>query len=154
MIILNVYRRSNTTKRLDFQGLQFKKVQRFKKKDGFGTLLWDYVPHILDIGGDTCPHIHITQKFLLPFEKYIDYVCNELLNDFKWSPDLWDHLREICSYLQIKYQMPSDSIYHRWLSPSDEIEMSLHLFPVLQYSTMQSWRKIKGQFIKIQKEVL
>ena len=102
----------------------------------------------------TCPHIHVTQKFLLPFEKYIDYVCNELLNDFKWSPDLRDHLREICSYLQIKYQMPSDSIYHRWLSPSDEIEMSLHLFPVLQYSTMQSWRKIKGQFIKIQKEVL
>ena len=97
------------------------------KKSWFETLFQDHIPHLLDTDCDTCHHMHVTRKFLLPFGKHIEYFCNDFHNDSKWSPDLRDYLSDICSYLGIKYQIPSDCINHYWLSTFDPIKVNLTL---------------------------
>nr|XP_047140460.1 uncharacterized protein LOC124815724 [Hydra vulgaris] len=102
------------------------------KKTGFETLLRLHVPHLLDIDGDMCHHMHNTVKrFLAPFEKYIEYFCKDVHNDLKWSPDIRNYLSEICGYLGVNYRMPPDHIDHRWLSTFDAIECNMALFPAL-----------------------
>ena len=45
-------------------------------------LLRDYICHLLDIDGDKCHNmLNVTRKFLLPFQKQIEYFCNDLHND-------------------------------------------------------------------------
>ena len=60
------------------------------KKSRFEVPLGDYMSHLLDLDGNTCHRMHVTRKFLLPFEKHIKYLRNDLDNDFKFSPDYRD----------------------------------------------------------------
>lgn len=57
-------------------------------------------PHLLDIDGDSCHHIHnISKKFCEPFDRFVERLLLDLHTDCKWSPDVQLALDEICCAL-------------------------------------------------------
>ncbi|XP_077418071.1 uncharacterized protein LOC144049225 [Vanacampus margaritifer] len=88
-------------------------------------------PHLLDIDGDTCHHIHNASKhFCKPFKYEIEGLHNDLFNDFKWSTDLKEVLQEICFLTGITFTMPERFVSHRWLSNYDVSMSTLRLMDV------------------------
>ena len=83
----------------------------------FQSLLRKEAPHLLDIDGDTCHHVHNASKnFLSPFNKHIEQLLTDLRTDMEWSTDLREYLKEICSLLSTPYSMPAARVDHSWLS--------------------------------------
>ena len=91
------------------------------KKSGVETRLRnEKAPHLLDIDGDSCHHIHnACKRFCNPFQKYLEYLFIDLHNDFQFSSDQKQLLSEICELLEIKYTTPERFLEHRWLSAYD-----------------------------------
>ena len=88
-----------------------------EKIAGFESLLRKEAPHLLNIDGNTCHHVHnASKKFLSPFNKHIEQLLTDLRTDMEWSTDLREYLKEICSLLSIPYSMPGARVDHRWLS--------------------------------------
>ena len=89
-------------------------------------------PHLLDIDGDVCHHVHNPAKaFCKPFNWFLENLLSDLFNDFKWLPDLREHFQEICFMLNVKYTMPQRYVSHRWLSVYDVALDTLRLFDAL-----------------------
>jgi hypothetical protein len=85
-------------------------------------------PHLLDKDGDSCHHMHNCAKvFVKPFSNYLESMYNDLYNDCKWSQDLVEALKSICSVLGLNYTQPERFVPHRWLSAYDVTLSSLHL---------------------------
>ena len=98
------------------------------KVAGFETLLRKEMPHLLNIDGDTCHHTHNTvKKFLSPFKKYIEHLCDDLHTDFQWSADQRQYLAEIREFIGINYRMPAARVDHRWLSSYNAVEIDISL---------------------------
>ena len=78
-------------------------------------------PHLLDVDGDVCHHVHNASKSLCaPFEQWTEKLANDLRNDNKWSVDLHEWLADVCSVIGIKFTMHERHIIsHRWLSAYD-----------------------------------
>ena len=106
-------------------------------KSGFETLLRVKLPHLLDIGGDTCHDIHnIVKNFCGHFGKYLESFLDDIHVDLKYSPDLENYLRDICSALEINFLKPRQRIAHRWLSVYD---CSLPVSQMLSALTLLYW---------------
>ena len=102
------------------------------KISGFETLLRKSAPHLLDIDGDMCHHVHnATKQFLKPFDKRLEKLCTDLHTEMKWSTDLRGYLMEICEILSINYRMPPNYVPHRWLSILDAVDVNAVLLPAL-----------------------
>lgn len=55
-------------------------------KSGFETLLKAKCPNLVIVGGDSCHDIHnIVKKFGGFFEKYVEYLMDDIYNDLKYS---------------------------------------------------------------------
>ena len=87
-------------------------------KNGFETKIRLRVaPHLLDIDGDSCHHIHNASKiFTKVFDGYLESLFRDIYNDFKWSEDLKVELRAICDHLGVTYRQPEMYASTRWLS--------------------------------------
>ncbi|XP_069128861.1 uncharacterized protein [Argopecten irradians] len=81
-------------------------------KTGFETRVRESrAGHLLDIDGDSCHHIHNASKyFCRQFDRHVEGLHTTIFNDFKWSVDLRDMLKEICLILNIKYTMPDNMV--------------------------------------------
>ena len=90
-------------------------------KNGVETRIrTEKAPHLLDIDGDSCHHIHNAMKmFCKPFRHWVETLHNNLFNDVKWSTDLRDYMKEISFLMGIKFTMPERFVSHRWLSCYD-----------------------------------
>ncbi|XP_059386115.1 uncharacterized protein LOC132120909 [Carassius carassius] len=90
-------------------------------KNGLGKKIRDHrAPQLLDIDGDSCHHLHNSSKKLCcPFERWVESLLSDLHTDHKWSADMKDGLREICSIFGIHFSRPECYIPHRWLSVLD-----------------------------------
>ena len=87
---------------------------------GFETRLRNANPHLLDVDGDICHHMHnCARKFCSHFDNYVEFFCDDLYNDFKYSPDLREYFGEICAFLDADCKVPLQRIPHRWLSSYD-----------------------------------
>ena len=91
------------------------------KKSGVETRLRENkAPHLLDVDGDSCHHVHNSVKrFSQPFQSYLEDLFTDIHNDFKWSTDQKELLQEVCELLNIKYTTPERFLEHRWLSAFD-----------------------------------
>ena len=87
-------------------------------KNGFETKSRDQVaPNLLDIDGDACHHIHnAAKKFTKVCDKYLETLCWDIYNDFKWSEDLRVVLEDLCQHLGITYHQPEMYAATRWLN--------------------------------------
>ena len=54
-------------------------------------------PHLVDIDGDSCHHMHnIVKKLVHPHGYYLESLFLNIYNDFKLSPDAMDLLKSTC----------------------------------------------------------
>ncbi|GBN78845.1 hypothetical protein AVEN_147570-1 [Araneus ventricosus] len=91
-------------------------------------------PHLLDIDGDSCHHIHnATKKFCSPFDCLLENLMRDIFYDTKWSADIRNWLIDICSLLNVKYVSPVNVISHRWLSCYDGALSLLHMIEPLTF---------------------
>jgi hypothetical protein len=98
------------------------------KVSGFETRLREAAPHLLDIDGDICHHIHnAVQKFCGNFNRIAEGLLDDLHTDSKWSPDIREALREVCTILGIDFTTPAQRVAHRWLSVYDVLEKDLKM---------------------------
>lgn len=89
-------------------------------------------PHLLDIDGDSCHHIHnASKKFCEPFGGWLERLFKDIFNDLKWSADIVEGLSKVCEFLCIKYAAPVNMISHRWLSCYDASMYLLHMIDAL-----------------------
>ena len=57
-------------------------------KTGLEIRMHQYCPHLLDVDGDSCHHIHnAAKKFSEPFDGYLEKLFSDLQVDHQWSPD-------------------------------------------------------------------
>ena len=95
-------------------------VMRGSKK-GVETRVRNTVaPHLLDIDGDVCHHLHnVAKRFCKPFEDHVEIFFTDLYTHFKYSPDLRRYLERICYILGLNFTKPDRFLKHRWLSVYD-----------------------------------
>ena len=119
-------------------------------KNGFETLIRrDLAPHLLDIDGDSCHHIHnIAKHFTKPFSLFLEKLYTGIFNDFFYSSDSCAHLETLCEYLSIKFTKPANYAPWRWLSVYDVSVSSNYMrdaYTVYYYSflTLDEQKKYK-----------
>mgnify|MGYP001606756747 CR=1 FL=1 len=118
-------------------------------KNGLEARLREKAPHLLDIDGDTCHHIHNASKELCkPFKRHAESLFSDLHTDFKFSTDLRDALAEVCETMGMTFTMlqrfishryitilkivqPSTFPHHRWLSCYDLAVETLNMIDAL-----------------------
>ena len=102
------------------------------KLTGFETRLRELCPHLLDIDGDVCHHVHnVVRVFTKPFEHHVESLLDDIHTDSQWSPDLREALKETCFLMGIKYNTPKQRIPHRWLSVLDVSLLILQMWAAL-----------------------
>ncbi|KAJ8017743.1 hypothetical protein HOLleu_44630 [Holothuria leucospilota] len=103
------------------------------KTSGFETLLRKRkAPHLLDIDGDVCHHIHNSVKqFCSHFENTVEQLCDDLNNDIKRSADVKSWLQELCGIYSCVFHTPNERIPHRWLSVLDVSSDILNMLPAI-----------------------
>ena len=90
-------------------------------------------PHLFDIVGDICHHVHnACKKFCAPFEQWVEGLFADLHNDMKWSADMNESFSEDCELLNLKFTMPERFVSHRWLPLNDLSTSTLRLIDVFQ----------------------
>ena len=67
----------------------------------------------LDIDGDSCHHIHnAAKKCTKHFDAHLKLLFINIYNDFKWSEDLREILKEICFQMNAKYIFRNSMLQH------------------------------------------
>ena len=95
-------------------------ISNLSDSAGFETLLRSSAPHLLDIDGDTCHHIHNSvRKFCSHFQSHVEGLCDDLFQDTRFSPDIKSYLEQLCRFVGTHYLTPLERIAHRWLSIFD-----------------------------------
>jgi hypothetical protein len=103
------------------------------KINGFETKLREKAPHLLDIDGDICHHVHnCVSKFCKHFDNVIEQFIDDLHTDCKYSPDLRGYLEEMCTLMSIAFYLPPQRVAHRWLSIFDVSQKIHGMMKVLQ----------------------
>ncbi len=87
------------------------------EKTGFETRLREIHPDVLDTDVDICHHMHNSvRKFCeTSFDNHVEHLCDDLYNDFQYSPDLNKDLEGISSMFGLNFKVPLERIAHRWL---------------------------------------
>lgn len=107
------------------------RVMRGSKNGVEIKLKKERAPHLLDIDGDICHHVHnAAQRFCKPFERWLEALFTTIHMDFYWSAELRDNLMRICELCNIKYTNPGQFINHRWLSAYDITVSTIRLYDV------------------------
>ena len=122
-------------------------------KNGVETLLRKEIPHLNDVDGDTCHHIHnACKKFTAPFDKWLENLFSDLYNDAKWASDMRSFLSEICEFMSIPFSSPEMYTPQRWISVYECVVAMITKLPavmVLYYGGMsQSDRDIYADVFK------
>ena len=117
-------------------------VMRGRKSGVETRIRSENAPHLIDIDGDTCHHVHNACKALTkPFGKFVEQLATDIHNDVKWSADLKDYMSDMASSLGMKFTMPTSYAATRWLSLYDvclEISRMLDVYLIFYFSFMSN----------------
>lgn len=124
---------------------------------GFFKKIQEIAPHIVDIDGDVCHHIHnAVGKFrqILDNNDVLVRLLDDLGNDFDFSSDLREDLKEICGFIGIPEYVPIKRAGHRWMSIYDASQRFLQLKDalILFYSswlTVEERKKYQSDLTEI-----
>ena len=95
------------------------------------TVREEKAPHLLDIDGDSCHHVHIACKaFTSVFGGAVEKLFGDIFTDFE-NKQFQDCLSLICFTLDVKYTRPERFLQHRWLSALNLSADTLRLFDCL-----------------------
>ncbi|KAK3775022.1 hypothetical protein RRG08_019398 [Elysia crispata] len=90
--------------------------------NGYETKLQDDAPHLLNIDGDICHHIHnITKQFSsqLDPENHLPHLLDDIHKDLEFSANIKDDFFNICKILGVQEKQPKERVGHRWMSLYD-----------------------------------
>ena len=74
----------------------------------------ELAPHLLDIDGDSCHHMHnIVKNFTLHFGSFLERLLRNLYTDFKHSTNSLESLKDITFHLNLTFRKPSNNIAAR-----------------------------------------
>ena len=77
-------------------------------------------PHLIDINGESCQHMHnIVKKLTSCFNYFLKNLFRDVSTEFKFSPDCLDLLQQCTFHLGMKFRKPVNYISCRWLSVYD-----------------------------------
>ena len=63
------------------------------------------IPHLLNIGGETCHDIHdIVKEFCGHFDSHLEDLHEDILVDMEYSPEFENYLMDICAALEINFE--------------------------------------------------
>ena len=89
-------------------------------KSGLEARVREIAPHLIDIDGDACHHMHnIVKNFTKHFNSTLEKLFREIYRDFKLSAHSVDYLKEICFHLGLTFRKAVNYISCRWLSILD-----------------------------------
>lgn len=134
-------------------------VMRGNKTGVETRLRSEKAPHLLDIDGDLCHHIHnASKKLCAPFEFYLERLFNDIFADFQYCTEYAGHLMNICEIIGISYSKPARFIPHRWLSAYDLAQNTKILFDaylIFYYSFLEGDDRsiYKEEMDRIMKEI-
>ena len=98
-------------------------------------------PHLLDVDGDSCHHLHnAAKKFCAPFSGEVEGLFRDVYNDHQWSTSNHQKLSELCTLLSLKFSAPDVYIPWRYLSCYDDSVSTLRLldvYTVMYYSFLK-----------------
>ena len=84
------------------------------KKTGVETRLRAHVPHLVDIDGDICHHIHNTTKvYCKPFNSWAEKMFFAVHTDATQQSQFGKDLAEVCELIGLKYTVPQRHLPHR-----------------------------------------
>ena len=91
------------------------------KVSGLETLIRQSVaPHLLDIDGESCHHMHnVVKKFTSFFEFFLENLFRDVSNEFKYCAGSLALLEDVTFHMQTTYRKPIDFHLCRWLSVYD-----------------------------------
>ena len=91
------------------------------KISGVETLIRQNVaPHLLDIDGESCHHMHnIVKKITSFFDYFLENLFRDVSNEFKFSPDALDLLKQLTFHMSHNFRKPQNYVACRWLSVYD-----------------------------------
>ena len=90
------------------------------EKNGQEKRVRDLAPHLIDIDGDSCHHMHnIVKDFTNHFDKFLEGLFRNIYTDFKTSTDSLEMLKEISFHLGLAFRKSVNYIAARWLSILD-----------------------------------
>ena len=122
------------------------------KVSGFETKLRGAVPHLLDVDGDICHHVHnVVKKFTGFFDRKVEALLDDIHTDHKWSPDLRENLEKLCTICNVKFNNPKQRIPHRWLSVLDCSVPICNMIPALTV-LYSAW--LRGDDVTLYKDVV
>ena len=115
-------------------------------KNGLEVKLRMKSPHILDIDGDSCHHMHNSSKiFCKEFEGWVEQLLSDLHEDHKWATDQESYLEQVCEMMGIAYSKPHRFLAHRWLSSYDGamgLKRMLPAYQVLYFGLLNKENKV------------
>ena len=128
-------------------------------KTGLEKRIRDNVaPHLLDIDGDICHHVHnIAKMFTKSFDDYLESLFRDIFKDFDLSNDLLKRLKDVCYHLGLSFRVPPNYISTRWLSVYDvcmEFSYLRDAYVVFYYSFFTESDKKKKVMDTIFKKLL
>ena len=89
-------------------------------KSGLEARVREIAPHLIDIDGESCHHMHnIVKNFTKHLNSTLQKLFREIYRDFKLSAHSVDYLKEICFHLGLTFFKAVSYINCRWLSILD-----------------------------------
>ena len=80
-------------------------------KSGLEARVREIAPHLIDIDGDACHHMHnIVKNFTKHFNSTLEKLFRENYRDFKLSTHSVDYLKEICFHLGLTFHYSSKRV--------------------------------------------
>ena len=81
------------------------------EKSGIEVCIRELAPHLLNIDGDSCRHMHnIVKNFTLYFGVFLERLLCNLCTDFKHSTDSFESLKELSFHFDLTFQKLSNYI--------------------------------------------
>ncbi|KAK3772724.1 hypothetical protein RRG08_013417 [Elysia crispata] len=90
----------------------------------------NHAPHLLDIDGDVCHHLHNTVKCFTAELDPNNMLCSlldDINTDFKFSADLREDLKSISRHMDLSEVSPLERVAIRWLSLYNTTERLIEL---------------------------
>ena len=100
-------------------------------RNGVEVKLKNKAPHLVDIDGDSCHHVHnVVKEFCRPFDNWLEGLFNDLYADFKYCSQFKELISELARLGGVRFTVPQRFVSHRWLSAYDRAMDTARLLDV------------------------
>ena len=102
-----------------------------EEKSGLETRVREVAPHLFDVDGDSCRHIHnFVKKMTSYFGYYLEGLFRDIYHNFQHSASSLVILGGMALHFGLSFRHPSNYVVTRWLSVFDATLSFLYMLSV------------------------